>query len=150
VLTLINFVAALMVSWIIVYAAYGLTLLVVHCVCWVVRSAVRLGKGVPKIWQSAAGSPAATSCAAADHGAKSTLAPQTRRPSFPDAAVSIEEASEALFEYERPVFWARSETLVAARAAAPTAPQKSHWAWQPVPGPMMTNDPPEGRGEGRH
>jgi len=36
------------------------------------------------------------------------------------------------------------------RPDAPSAFQKSHWPWQLVPGPMMTNDPPEGRGEGRY
>jgi hypothetical protein len=98
-----------MVSWIIVYAVYGLTLLVVRCVWWVVRSVARLGNGTRKIRPSPAGSPPAMSGGTADHGARSTLAPPTRRPSFPDVAVSIEEATEALFEYERRVFWARSE-----------------------------------------
>jgi hypothetical protein len=37
VLTLINFVAALIVSWVVVYAIYGLTLLAVRSVWWTVR-----------------------------------------------------------------------------------------------------------------
>jgi hypothetical protein len=37
VLTLINFVAALIVSWVVVYAIYGLTLLAVRFVWWTVR-----------------------------------------------------------------------------------------------------------------
>jgi uncharacterized membrane protein len=37
VLTLINFVAALIVSWVVVYALYGLTLLAVRSVRWTVR-----------------------------------------------------------------------------------------------------------------
>jgi hypothetical protein len=37
VLTLINFVAALIVSWVVVYAIYGLTLLAVRAVWWTVR-----------------------------------------------------------------------------------------------------------------
>ena len=38
-LTLINFVAALIASWVVVYAIYGLTLLAVRSVWWTVRVA---------------------------------------------------------------------------------------------------------------
>lgn len=37
VLTLANFVAALIVSWVVVYAIYGLTLLAVRSVWWTIR-----------------------------------------------------------------------------------------------------------------
>lgn len=107
--TVVDFLAALLVSWVIVYAAYGLTLAVVRSVWWMVHSAARLGAAARNTRSSRAGGTTAILHCAADHGAKSTLAPQTRRPSFPDVAVSIEEATEALFEYERRVFWARSE-----------------------------------------
>ncbi len=35
-LTLVNFLAALIASWVILYATYGLTLLAVHSVWWMV------------------------------------------------------------------------------------------------------------------
>src|SRR5215469_240476 len=59
-LTLANFVAALIVSWVVVYAVYGLTLLVVHSVWWAARVAsgliVHASLGVrlvvvPAVWR---------------------------------------------------------------------------------------------------
>jgi hypothetical protein len=104
VLTLVNFVAALIVSWVVVYAVYGLTLLavrsvwltvrvvtahagagaalvVVHPVRWMVRRVARLGRA----------------CIQSSH-ADSVVAPAVpstpaRRPTFPDVAVSIREAT---------------------------------------------------------
>jgi hypothetical protein len=103
VLTLVNFVAALIVSWVVVYAIYGLTLLaarsvwwtvrvitahacvgaalvVVHPVRWMVRRAARLGEA--RIQSSHADSIVAPAV-------PSTPA----RPTFPDVAVSIRQAT---------------------------------------------------------
>ena len=44
-LTLVNFVATLIVSWVIVYAIYGLTLLAVRSVWEMVRAVARLREG---------------------------------------------------------------------------------------------------------
>jgi hypothetical protein len=46
---------------------------------------------------------------ASDHGAKIVPVPQMWRPPFPDVAISVREASEALFAYQRRVFRAQSE-----------------------------------------
>jgi hypothetical protein len=129
VLTLVNFVAALIVSWVVVYAVYGLTLLAARCVWRTVRIVswfivhtsagvtlllvcpvwrmVRAWLGASRIKSSHADSlvaPVVPSTA----GNRDGLAPP-RRPAFPDVAVSIREANEALFEYRWRVFRARSE-----------------------------------------
>jgi hypothetical protein len=129
VLTLVNFVAALIVSWVVVYAIYGLTLLAVRSVCWTVRVVssliVHASRGItllviyPVWWMVRAGAwlrEARTQSSQADSivepavpstvGNRDVLTP---RPTFPDVAVSIREASQALLEYRGRVFWARSE-----------------------------------------
>jgi hypothetical protein len=131
VLTLVNFVAALIVSWVVVYAIYGLTLLAVRSVCWTVRVVscliVHASREVtllviyPVWWMVRAVArlgEARTQSSQADStvepvvpstvGNRDVLTP-TQRPTFPDVAVSIREASEALLEYRGRVFWARSE-----------------------------------------
>jgi hypothetical protein len=131
-LTLVNFVAALIVSWVVVYAIYGLTLLAVRSVCWTARFAssfivhasrgVTLLVGYPVWWMVRAVAwlgKARTQSSPADGilapvvpstvGNRGVLTPTRRRPAFPDVAVSIREAGEALLEYRGRVFWARSE-----------------------------------------
>ena len=44
-LTLVHFVVALIVSWVVVYAIYGLTLLAVRSVWEMVRAVARLREG---------------------------------------------------------------------------------------------------------
>jgi len=101
------------VFWVIVCAVFGVTLLVVHPIWWMVRAVARLGKGShniqSSIQSSREGSTAAISHDAAGQRANSAPAPLIRRPSFPDVAISVTQASEALFAYERRVFCARSE-----------------------------------------
>lgn len=133
-LTLLNFVAALIASWAVVYAVYGLTLLAVHsvwwavriasrsiahaslgvtlvvvpAVCWMVRALARLGAGT-RIRSAYADSTVAPAVASTVGGHGDVLAPTIRRPTFPEVALSIREASEALTKYQGRVFWARSE-----------------------------------------
>jgi hypothetical protein len=128
VLTLVNFVAALIVSWVVVYAIYGLTLLAVRSVCWIARFAssfiVHASRGVTllvgyPVWWMVRAVAARTQSLPADGilapvvpstvGNRGVLTPTRRRPAFPDVAVSIREAGEALLEYRGRVFWARSE-----------------------------------------
>jgi hypothetical protein len=97
------------VFWIIVCAAFGVTLLVVHPVWWMVRAVAQLGKGAHNIPSSRAGSAAAISHGTAGQRASSAPVPLIRRPSFPDVAISVRQASEALFAYEQRAFRARSE-----------------------------------------
>ena len=132
--TLVNFLEALIISWIIVYATYGVallamrsvwwtvrfaswvipyatfcvTLVVVHSISWMIRWVARFNQGANNIQSSRADSTAAIFHTAADLEAKSMPA-RRLRPSFPDVAISVREASEALFAYERRVFGARSE-----------------------------------------
>jgi len=95
-------------SWAIVYAAFGVTLLVVHPVWWMISFAARSSHGANTIQSSRAGGAAAISHSAVGDEVKSVPAPRMR-PSFPDVAISVGEASEVLFAYERRVFGARSE-----------------------------------------
>lgn len=97
------------VSWFIVYAAVGVTLLAVHPVWWMLRAVAWLGRDADDVRSSRVGRAARNSHAAAGPAVKRTAAPPMRRPSFPDVAISLREAGEALFAYERRVFWARSE-----------------------------------------
>jgi hypothetical protein len=124
--TLVNFLEALIISWVIVCATYGLALLAMRSVWWTIRFTssvvVYAAFGVtllvmPPIWWTIrwlarfsqdAGSTAAISYSAMPREAQSMPAPRLR-PSFPDVAISVREASEALFAYERRVFGARSE-----------------------------------------
>jgi hypothetical protein len=96
------------VCWVIAYAAFGVTLLLVHSIWWV-ASVARFREGADNVRSSRADGGAVISHSTAGQGAKSVPAPQTRRPSFPDVAISVREASEALFAYERRVFCARSD-----------------------------------------
>lgn len=114
-LTLVNFVATLIVSWVIVYAIYGLTLLavrsvwwtvrvvsgftahasagaalvIVYPVCWMIRRVARLGEA--RI-QSSHGDSIVAPVVPSTVGNHDVLTP-TRRPTFPDVAVSIREAT---------------------------------------------------------
>src|SRR5215470_12314411 len=97
------------VFWINVCAAFGVTLLVVHPVWWMVRAVARLGKDAHHIQSSHPGSAAAISHGTAAQRANSVPAPLIGRPSFPEVAISVRQASEALFAYERRVLCARSE-----------------------------------------
>jgi len=132
--TLVNFLEALITSWVILYATFGLALLVMRSVRWTVRFAswvivyvtfgvmlfvahsissmirwvARFNQGANDVRSSRAGSTAAIFHSAVGHEAKSMPAPRLR-PSFPDVAISVREAREALFAYERRVFGARSE-----------------------------------------
>jgi hypothetical protein len=95
-------------SWAILYATFGVTLLVVGPTWWMIRSLARFGRDANNIQSSCARSTAAVFHSAAGHEAKSVPAAQPR-PTFPDVASSVREASEALFAYERRMFTARSE-----------------------------------------
>ena len=97
------------VFWINVCAAVGVTLLVVHPVWWMVRGVARLGKDAHDIQSSHAGSTAAVSHGTAGQRANSVPAPLIRRSSFPDAAISVRQAREVLFAYEQRALCARSE-----------------------------------------
>jgi len=104
------------VFWINVCAAVGVTLLVVHPVWWMVRAVARLGKDAHDIQSSHAGNTAAVSHGTAGQRSNSVPAPLIRRSSFPDAAISARQAREVLFAYEQRVFCARSEVReIAAR-----------------------------------
>jgi len=94
-------------SWAIVFAAFGVTLLVTPPIWWMIHRVARFRRGVNNIQSSRAVSTAISYGAAGDK-AKSRPAPRVR-PSFPDVAISVTEASEALYAYERRVFGARSE-----------------------------------------
>jgi len=94
-------------SWVILYATFGLTLLVVHSISWMMSWVARFNQGANNIQSARAGNTAAIFHSAVGQ-AKSMPAPRLR-PSFPDVAISVREAREALFAYERRVFGARSE-----------------------------------------
>lgn len=94
--------------WAIVYAALGVALLLVHLVRTMVRSVARLPDGAHPARSSRVDSAGAVSHSASGQGAKVVQAPRTCR-SFPDVAISVREAREALFAHERRVFQARSE-----------------------------------------
>jgi hypothetical protein len=95
-------------SWAILYATFGVTLLIVRSIWWTIRSLARFGQGANNIQSSRAGSAAAVSHSAVGHEAKSMPSPRLQA-SFPEVAISIREAREALFAYERQVLTARSE-----------------------------------------
>jgi hypothetical protein len=118
VLTLANFVATLIVSWVVVYAIYGLILLAVRCVWWMVRvvcgftahaSAGAALLVVSPVWwmvsrvarlgeariQSSHEDSIVAPVAPSTIGNRDVLT-ATRRPTFPHAAVSIREASRPL------------------------------------------------------
>jgi hypothetical protein len=128
--TLVNFLEALIISWVIVlgayvamrsvwwtvrfaswailYATFGVTLLVVHPIWWVIRSLARFSQDANNIQSLCAGNTAAVSHSAVGHEAMSMPTPRPRPP-FPDVASSVREAREALFAHERRMFTARSE-----------------------------------------
>ena len=97
------------VFWVIVYAAFGITLLLVHPLRWMVRSGARLADGAHHIQSSQADGAVTISKGAPGQAAKIVPVPRMWRPSFPDVASSVREASEALFAYERRVFRARAD-----------------------------------------
>src|SRR5262249_13100858 len=107
--TLVTFLQSLILSWAIVYALYGLTRLAACCVRWTVRSISWLADSVRNMQASRADGIAATSSSAGSDQRKRVLAAAMRRPLFPDVAISVREASEALFAHERLMFCARSE-----------------------------------------
>lgn len=83
------------VFWVVVYAAFGVTLLLVRPVRWMVRSVAGLAGGAHHIESLPADSAAAISQGAPGQGAKIVSAPRMWRPSFPDVTISVREASEA-------------------------------------------------------
>jgi hypothetical protein len=130
--TLVNFLEALIISWVIVlgayciallamrsvwwtirfaswaipYATFGVTLVILRSIAWVIRWVARFNQGANNI-QSHGGSAAAISHSAVGHEARGM---PRLRPLFPDAAAfPVKEAREALFAYERRAFIARSE-----------------------------------------
>jgi hypothetical protein len=111
------------VFWVIAYAAFGVTLLFVYPVGWMVRSVARLADGAHHIHSSRADSAAAISRGAPAQGAKVVPAPRMWRPSFPDVAISVREASETLFAYERRAFRARADMRETARRTLETIAQ---------------------------
>jgi hypothetical protein len=128
--TLVTFLEALIISWVIVlgayvamrsvwwtvrfafwaivYATFGVTLLVVHPILWVIRSLARFSHDANNVQSLCAGDTAAVSHSAVGYEAKSLPTPRPR-PAFPDVASSVREAREALFAHERRMFTARSE-----------------------------------------
>jgi hypothetical protein len=94
--------------WAILYAAFGVALLVVRLTWWIIHSLARFGQDADNIQSSCVGNTATVFHSAVGHEAKTVPAPRSR-PSFPDVANSVREASEALFAYERRMFTARSE-----------------------------------------
>src|SRR5262249_37092637 len=97
-LTLATFIIDLIVSLAILYATYGLMHFVACCVLWLVRSISRFG-------ESACNVPAS-----------SVPMAKTRQPSFPEIAIYVRQARDALFDYERRMHCARSEVReIAAR-----------------------------------
>ena len=104
------------VFWLIVYAAFGVTLLVGPPVWWMVRAVARLGNAAHNIQSSRTGSAVASSHCPAGPRANNAPAPLIRQPCFADVEISVRQAREALFAYERRVFCARSEVReIAAR-----------------------------------
>jgi hypothetical protein len=90
-LTLVNFVAALIVSWVVVYAIYGLTFLAVCSVWRMVRAVARLGKSA-RIQSSPADSVVApvVPSAIGNHG--DVLTPTMRRPTSWEEFDALQEA----------------------------------------------------------
>lgn len=99
------------IFWVIVCATFGVTLLVVHPVWWMVRAIARLANGDHSLRADGA---VAISQGAPGQGAKIVPTAEMRWPSLQDVAISVREASEALFAYERRMFRARSEMREAA------------------------------------
>lgn len=114
-LTLVNFVATLIVSWIIVYAIYGLTILAVRSVWWTVRvisgfTHAKAGAALvvvyPVWWMVRMVARLGETRAQSSHDEDNIVAPvvpgtvgnrdvltPTPRPTLPDVAVSIREAT---------------------------------------------------------
>jgi hypothetical protein len=91
----------------ILYATFGVTLLVVRPIWWMIRSLARLGQDANNVQSSCARNTAAV-FHSIGHKAMTMSTPRPR-PSCPDVASSVREAGEALFAYERRMFTARSE-----------------------------------------
>jgi hypothetical protein len=128
--TIVDFLEALIISWVIVLGAYvsmrsvwwtvrfasrailyvtfDVTLLVVPPIWWVIRFLAGFGQDANNIHSLCAYNTAAVSHGAVGHEAKSMPTPRPR-PAFPDVASSVREAREALFAHERWMFTARSE-----------------------------------------
>ena len=95
--------------WVIVYVALGVALPLVHLVRMMIRSVARLADGDHPVQSSLVDSASAISQGASGQGSTIVPAPQMWRPSFPDVAISVREASEALLSYEQRAFRVRSE-----------------------------------------
>jgi hypothetical protein len=95
-------------SYAILYATFGVALLVVRPIWWMIRTLARLGQDANNIQSLCARNTTAAFHSAIGHKAKSVPAARPR-PSCPDVVSSVREASEALFAYERRMFTARSE-----------------------------------------
>jgi hypothetical protein len=97
-LTLVTFIIDLIVSVAILYVTYGLMHFVARRVLWLVCSISPFG-------ESACNAPASGVPMA-----------KTRQPSFPEIAVYVRQARDALFDYQRRMRCARSEVReIAAR-----------------------------------
>jgi len=107
--TLVTFLQDLILSGAIVYSIYGLMRLAAHCVRWTVRAIGWLADSTRNIQALRAGSIAAISNGAGSAPGKRVLAAAMPQPEFPDIAISVREASAALFEYQQLVLSARSE-----------------------------------------
>ena len=91
------------------YTTFGVMRLAAHCVRWTVRSIGWLADSARNIQASGAGGIAAISYSAGSDPRKRVPVAAMRRPLFPDIAISVREASEALFAHQRLMFYARSE-----------------------------------------
>lgn len=106
--TFVNFIQALILSVAIVYTTYGLLLLAARCVRWTARSICWLAGSARDIRASLRDGIAMISYSAgSDRGKRAAAA--IRRPLFPDVAIYVGEARQALFAYEQLMFRARSE-----------------------------------------
>jgi hypothetical protein len=128
-LTVINFLRALIISGTIVYATYALMRLAAHLVLWVVRSIRRLADAIPHVQAPAkVQSIRARGVAANRHAANGRLgmgsvAAEMPQPSSLGVRINVRQAREALFTYERQAFCALSEMRETAARARETIAQ---------------------------
>jgi hypothetical protein len=99
--TVVTFLVALVISWFIVYGAYGLMGLATRCILWVVR---RLCQAVRKIRTSSNMLATRRDGIAAGMVVAVEMPPPSSR-----VAICVRQAREALFEHERQAFYALSE-----------------------------------------
>jgi len=104
--TVVTVLEALVISWSVVYAVYGLMSLAAYCVLWVVRSIRWFGEAVRKIRTS---SNILATRADGIAAATAVIAAEMPPPSSRDIAINVRQAREALFAHERQAFCALSE-----------------------------------------